>query len=311
MKQIVLFFLLFLVLKLSAQDSNFNFDYFGQTAPDTIVKEFIIPETIRKKYDFINSIAFSPSGNGIVCGLTDSEWSTSTIIYTYKKSGEWTPFDTIPFCKKGINSNPTFLNDSVLYFSSRENTQLERSTDFDIFKCIWENDTWTTPSIVKELSQDTCREFMGTFSKNGEVFFTRLEKLKQPERHNPLNNEIYVGKLKNGRFQDIKNLGKVINTDSDEFCAFIDPKGNYLVFGSNRNDGFGKVDTYLSFRTKDGNWTNPQNMGDNINSAEIDADAVVTPDGKYLFFIRRQDWKCDKPNRILWVSTKIFEKYTF
>ena len=297
------------ILKLSAQQESFHFDYFGQVPPDTTVKEFIIPDKIRNDYDFINSIAFSPSGNAIVCGLTDSVWSMSTIIYSYKEMGEWTPFDTLSFCKSGINTNPTFLNDSVIYFSSRWNTQLDKTVDFDIFKTSKINNKWCRAEKVLELSKDSCREFMGTFSSNGEVYLTRLEKLKQPDRNSSLNNEIYYGKIENDHFMNVKNIGSQINTSLNEFCAFIDPNGKYLLFGSNRIGGFGQVDTYLSRRTDDRNWTNPQNLGNKINTAEIDGDAVVTPDGKYLFFIRRQDWKCDIPNRIYWVSTKIFEAF--
>lgn len=307
MRQILSFVIFFTFLKLSAQETSFKFDYFGQTPPDTSIQEFIILDKIRSNYDFINSIAFSPSGNIIACGLTDSEWSTSTIIYSYKKNGEWTLFDTLSFCTEGINSNPTFLLDSILYFSSRGNSQLEKTVDFDIFKTTFNKGKWEKAKKVIELSEDTCREFMGTFSKKGEVFFTRLEELKQPDINHPINNEIYFGTFKNERFNKVKNIGNQINTKADEFCAFIDPVGKYLLFGSNRKDGYGKVDLYISFRSDDGNWTTPQNMGNIINTAEIDADAVVTPDGKYMFFIRRQDWKCTIPKRILWVSTKIIE----
>ncbi len=298
-------------MKIYTQEVSFNFDYFGQTPPDTIVQEFVIPHKISNNYNFINSIAFSPSGNAIACGLTDSIWSSSTILYSYKTQGGWTQFDTIPFCVQGINTNPTFLNDSVLYFSSRGNIQIERTVDFDIFRVVKVNNNWQIPEKVKELSLDTCREFMGTFSKNGEVYFTRLEQLKQPDRNNPVNNEIYRGKLINGSFCNIENIGKPINTNHGEAAPFIDPLGKYLLFCSSRNNGFGLADTYISFKLKDGVWSEPQNMGNVINSNEIDADAIVTPDGKYLFFIRRQDWKCEIPNRIYWVSTKILDKYKF
>ena len=150
---------------------------------------------------------------------------------------------------------------------------------------------------------------MGTFSKNGEIYFVRLEKLKKPDRTNTLNNEIYSATLKKGKFTEIKNLGKPVNTIGGEVCPFIDPSGKYLLFGSSRDGGYGLVDTYISFRKQNGTWTYPQNVKE-INTPEFDANAIVTPDGKYLIFIRREDFKCTIPNRIYWVSAKILEKYS-
>lgn len=299
----------FYLNSLRAQQTYFEFDYFGQVPPDTVVKEFKLPDQVRNNFDFINSLSFAPSGRSIICGLTDREWSTSTIVFTTYMNGVWTALDTLPYCHSGINSNPVFLNDSVVYFSSRFNKELEQTSDFDIFRMTLSDKGWTLPEKVKELSEDTCREFIGTFSLSGDVYFTRLEKLEQPVIDLPLDNELYCGEYSKGRFRSIRNMGIPVNTVYGEFCAYADPGGRFLLFGSNRPGGYGKVDTYISFHSKDGSWTNPANLGSQINTAEIDSDALITPDGKYLFFIRRQGWNCEVPNRIYWVSTAILNKF--
>jgi hypothetical protein len=63
-------------------------------------------------------------------------------------------------------------------------------------------------------------------------------------------------------------------------------------------------DLYVSFRKKDGSWTQPQNLGDEVNA--IGGVAItLTSDGKYLL----STGKGEEPNTdIFWVSTKIFKK---
>jgi len=48
--------------------------------------------------------------------------------------------------------------------------------------------------------------------------------------------------------------------------------------------GYEDSDLYISFRKNDGSWTQTKNMGDKINSNEIEYCPYVSPDGKYLFF---------------------------
>ena len=60
---------------------------------------------------------------------------------------------------------------------------------------------------------------------------------------------------------EIKKLA--INSEQDDKCPFVN--GNLLVFSSNRTGGFGGYDLYYS-EYKDGNWTEPKNFGDKINT---------------------------------------------
>jgi hypothetical protein len=54
-----------------------------------------------------------------------------------------------------------------------------------------------------------------------------------------------------------------INSEQDDKCPFVN--GKLLVFASNRTGGYGGYDLYYS-EYKNGNWTEPKNFGDKINS---------------------------------------------
>jgi tetratricopeptide (TPR) repeat protein len=64
------------------------------------------------------------------------------------------------------------------------------------------------------------------------------------------------------------------------------PDGNRLYFASDRPDGFGGFDLFVSYKLENGNWSTPENLGPVVNSPGNE----VTPyfDGNMLFFA--SDW---------------------
>lgn len=91
-----------------------------------------------------------------------------------------------------------------------------------------------------------------------------------------------------------------INTDAYEADVFIAPDSSFLIFCSIRESGFGMGDLYISFKDEYGKWTNPINMGSEINTEFHELCPFVTKDGKYLFYTSHQD--------IYWVDADIIEK---
>jgi outer membrane protein OmpA-like peptidoglycan-associated protein len=61
--------------------------------------------------------------------------------------------------------------------------------------------------------------------------------------------------------------------------------GTLLFFTSKRNPGIGKYDIFFSER-RGSYWTSPQNIGKPINSTGNDGHPSLSPDGRYLYFMR-------------------------
>lgn len=81
------------------------------------------------------------------------------------------------------------------------------------------------------------------------------------------------------------NLGQAINTPDFEEAASISPDGLVLVWDSDRPDGFGESDIWMSTRSnRDTPWSEPVNLGPNINTQELEATSALSPDGRVLFF---------------------------
>ncbi len=87
------------------------------------------------------------------------------------------------------------------------------------------------------------------------------------------------------------------------------PDESFMVFYSTRPGARGgtPTDLYLTLRRADGTWSKPRNMGPKINSRYYEIGARISPDKKYLFFIRSNGWdpRIDSTHSyIYWVELK-------
>jgi Tol biopolymer transport system component len=83
-------------------------------------------------------------------------------------------------------------------------------------------------------------------------------------------------------------LGSGINSEFNDWCPYIDPDEEYLIFSSNRPGGYGRLDLWVSFRQPDETWGEPLNLGPEINSDDNERFPHMSPDGKYLFFVSKK-----------------------
>jgi hypothetical protein len=120
------------------------------------------------------------------------------------------------------------------------------------------------------------------------------------------NDVIRISTLKDGKRQAPIQMGPIVNTGKWTAHPFIAPDESYLIWDSEREGGYGGSDLYISYRQKDQSWGPAINLGDKINSANWDAYASVTPDGKYILFNRGMD-DDNKNVDIYWVDAKIID----
>ncbi|MHA7057409.1 hypothetical protein ACWGOQ_0009345 [Aquimarina sp. M1] len=99
---------------------------------------------------------------------------------------------------------------------------------------------------------------------------------------------ICYARLVQGKREKPIVFGKEINTGKWIGHPFIAPDDSYIIWDSERENGYGASDLYTRFRHQDGSWGSAINMGKDINTKYDDAYGSVTPDGKYFFFHRVQ-----------------------
>jgi hypothetical protein len=75
-----------------------------------------------------------------------------------------------------------------------------------------------------------------------------------------------------------------INTNANEEHASFSPDGNRIYFTSDRRGGRGGLDIWYSDRQGDGQWGEPVNMGETINTKEDENCAYIAPgEGRFIF----------------------------
>ncbi|MCB9335001.1 MAG: PD40 domain-containing protein [Flavobacteriales bacterium] len=93
----------------------------------------------------------------------------------------------------------------------------------------------------------------------------------------------------------IDNFGRVVNSKYPEYGAIISADESVMMFTSRRNTTTGGgiagglneyfEDIYITNKVN-GEWTAPENMGENVNSEEHDATVAVSPDAQSMIIYK-------------------------
>src|SRR5690606_6072634 len=100
--------------------------------------------------------------------------------------------------------------------------------------------------------------------------------------------DIYVSfKKKNNKWTKPVNLGPKLNSPGDEYTPFLAADGRTLYFATNGRPGYGGVDIFMSKRRSNSwtDWTEPINMGPEINTPLFDAYYTLPASGKYAYMV--------------------------
>lgn len=99
------------------------------------------------------------------------------------------------------------------------------------------------------------------------------------------NEDFYESDLVDGVWSKAVPLSGNINSPNyNEGAQNISQDGKWLIFtGCNFPRGLGSCDLYISYLTRNG-WTEPQNMGPNINSEFWESTPSLSPDKRDLYF---------------------------
>ena len=81
-----------------------------------------------------------------------------------------------------------------------------------------------------------------------------------------------------------ENLGEQINTSAWESQPCLAADGRTLFFVSTRRGGHGGSDIWKSTKLDDGNWSQPLNLDDSINTPADEMAPFIHPDGHTLYF---------------------------
>lgn len=141
---------------------------------------------------------------------------------------------------------------------------------------------WKLPKEVK-ISDYYNREKVVEFSlaPNGKVLVMSCERMDSFGSR-----DLYVSFLTNELWSKPLNMGVNINTAEDEGSPFIAADSKTLYFSTAGFPGYGKNDIFLTKRL-DSTWTNwsePENIGDLINTSKWDGYFTIPASGEHAYF---------------------------
>jgi outer membrane protein OmpA-like peptidoglycan-associated protein len=169
-----------------------------------------------------------------------------------------------------------------LFFTSRRSDTKGGQTDAegnfmeDIYMSTKTKTGWSTAvGIGNPVNTNDCEATIG-ISPDGQTILIYKDDLGD--------GNIYSTTLDGDVWSTPVKLNDYVNTKSWEPSAFISADGTKLYFVSNRPEGYGGRDIYVSRMMPTGDWGKATNLGPNINTS-FDEDApFIHPDGVTLSF---------------------------
>ena len=190
---------------------------------------------------------------------------------------------------------PSFLRKDVVFSSSR--TDIIRSSSNwagkaknQLFIASRGNSGFLeSPLFLKNSMKNAYNEGPVSYAPNGRMVAYTKNNFVDGTRHIPSS-----GMEMSIHIAEVNDAGDWVNsqpfpfngtTFSTGFPSFS-PEGDRLYFASDRPDGFGGYDLFVSYKLEGNNWSTPENMGPVVNSPGNEISPYF--DGTMLFF--SSDW---------------------
>jgi Tol biopolymer transport system component len=228
-------------------------------------------------------IAISPYGQEIYWCVSTPGYGYATIVMSRQTNAGWTP----PRVATNL-SDPSFLyiepaispDGKQFFFTKVRPDAAGRFDESDIWVMDRGKAGWEKPRRLDDGVNSDGAEFFPSVMRGGTLYFTR-------EPKDGRNAGIYRSRLVDGKYQPAERLPEQVNGGQARFNAFADRDERFLIVPmQGRADSVGGTDYYVVFRNPDDTWTEPVNLGAEVNTpGSQEYSPYISPDGKYFFFM--------------------------
>ena len=224
-------------------------------------------------------------------GLNRAETNITEDIFVSrrdKKTGEWSAAQPVP----GL-SNP-YRNEAPTSVSGDGRTML---LFVEGRMCFSQRGPygWSEPRPLPSYLQLGNWQADAQISVDGSVLLFAANYAAEGEEKPSLN--IFVSERdKQGRWSQPYSIGAAINTTGMERSPFLHPDMKTLYFSSDREGTFGDLDVWMSHRLSDtcwNCWSEPENLGPQINTPGRDCWYKISADGKTAYYAQKLGRKHD------------------
>lgn len=171
------------------------------------------------------------------------------------------------------------VDDNTLIFTTNLPTNNPRIKQEDLFSAQKSNGQWNKSVPLSSINTKTNEGAQSITADGKTMFFTICG---APNGHGSC--DIYMSKKVGNNWIKPQNLGEPINSKYWESQPSCSADGRTLYFTSNRPNGFGKKDLYVSYLQSNGQWSKPANLGPEINTKYDDESPYIHADGVTLYY---------------------------
>lgn len=174
-------------------------------------------------------------------------------------------------------------DDSALYFTSRRprssNTLKDLNGEFDenIFYTQRVGEKWSEPKEIEGNINDILNEATVALVADEMVVFKTTRNLES--------SDLWIASLtSNGEWKLKSKLSPSLNSKWVEGGFASNTNGDVFIISSDRPGGFGGMDLYRIMRFGNGDFSEPQNLGSNINTGFDETSPHLLLDDRTLYF---------------------------
>jgi hypothetical protein len=270
------------------------------TASAPMTAQRFEPETVARADTEESMLTISPDMSEIYWGVSRFWFPMTRVseIWTARRQGNgWGKAKRAPFSIGFSDGDPFVSYDGTqLFFASIRPVGPPRK-DFDLYVVDRMADGKATPRNLGPAVNSPVDELYPSVAADGTIYFAS-------ERSGEF--KIYRSKRSaDGSYGAAEALPAPVNQAGLwSFNPFISKDGRTLLFTAlNREGGSGKGDIWIATRGTAGEFGTVRNLGPRVNTAEEEFHPTLSPDGRALFFIRRNTSSAAGNADVYWIST--------
>lgn len=215
--------------------------------------------------------SFTPDGQTVYSSQGAIYW---TIVFSKKQGGVWQKPNVAAFSGRFRDTDPFVTPDGkkIFFISSRPTPDMPQDKPQRVMH-VWyadylTGDNWGTPHpLDSTINLNGIGNYAPSVSAKGTLFYcSRRKELTGMQS--------FYATRQGDHYAAPKQL--IIKGAAEIQDPFIAPDESYIIF-LNGND------LYISFK-KNGEWTEAQSLGPQVNNGDGNSSPCVSPDGKMLYY---------------------------
>jgi hypothetical protein len=255
--------------------------FFGQPAPGTEPVKFW-PEVLAVGRCPHGQLAFSPHGTDVFWSAILQPGPEQTIYFSAFDGKAFSKPAIAPFAAAKGNGGPAFSADGKRLFFNAELPPAGGSSAARTAICFVDKTAsgWTIPQPIEPTVDDRMTKGQVSVARSGNIYFSgRVLTERTPG--------IYMCRHSDGRYSPPEKLAGPVAKVPFLVDPWVDPDERFMLVSCPPSEGPPmRTDIGVCYHQADGAWSEPIRLGPAVNTEAFERFPSLSPNGKYLFFIR-------------------------